>query len=229
MRHQHRRSSDLATPRLLRARALHAKAGGLEYGGADSINAARGRVAYPAHVSAFAARPRKALACAIVRVAPRGKPRDPGRGTQVEDRPGRAGLEERELHNDLVVHQAVAVQEKPPAPIGQFRAGGREFLGAIPDAYLAGTAKSRCHWRAVAKRRPQQVVLVLGHRGCRRLAVLEDLLEQRLLLEVIDQAHRGGHVLRFHATPEVALVRVDAAPPRLLPERLHKVARMPSR
>src|SRR5437867_8872838 len=86
MRHQHRRSSDLATPRLLRARALHAKAGGLEYGGADSINAARGRVAYPAHVSAFAARPRKALACAIVvPVAPRGKSRDPGRGTQVEE------------------------------------------------------------------------------------------------------------------------------------------------
>src|SRR5262245_25911095 len=102
MRHQYRRSSDFANQGLPRTHASDTKAGGLEAGGADSVDAARGGIAYPAHVTAFPARLRQALAPAIVvRVAPRRKPRDPGRGAQVEDGPGHAGLEERELDDDL--------------------------------------------------------------------------------------------------------------------------------
>src|ERR1700752_41391 len=102
MGHQHRRSIDLATPGLLRSRALHAKAGRLENGRADPAKATRGCIPYPAHVTALPARLRQALAGAIVvRVAPRGKPRDPGWGAQVQDRSGHAGLKERELDDDL--------------------------------------------------------------------------------------------------------------------------------
>ena len=70
----------------------------------------------------------------------------------------------------------------------------------------AGTAEARTLriGSVISEWREQQIVktaAIIRHRG---LAVVKHLLEQRLLLERVDQRHRRYHVLRFDHAPAAA-------------------------
>jgi len=108
------------------------------------------------------------------------------------------------------VRQAEAVVQEPPVPVAQLRTYGALFARAVEHAWVGGCAEARAaHGRRIAEGRREQVVQAARLVGQSGLRLLEDVLEQRLLREIVDQAGSGGDVLRLDRAPEPA-VRGDS-------------------
>ncbi len=109
----------------------------------------------------------------------------------------------RRVRHRLQVGRRGRVEQKTQPPVALLRQRRAQHLRAIPDSGIEPRAEARAGVRPVAKRCRQQIVKPARLRRQRRLALLENELQARLLLEGVDQPHGRGRVLCLDCTPQL--------------------------